>query len=338
MLALEYQIASVVIIALILYVLFGGADFGGGVWDLFATGPRAKAQRHTISKAIAPVWETNHIWIILVIVLLFVGFPQAFAAISTALHIPLTLMLIGIVLRGSAFAFRSYGIQSSEAQDRWSLVFSISSVITPITLGMIVGALTSGTLQKNPRTGLVQTDFVSSWLAPFPIALGFFTLTLFSFLAAVYLCLETTDKDLQEDFRKRALASGATVGVMAWICFWLSSTGAPLLRKGLSQSAWSLPFQILTGLVAVATFVLLWKRKYLLARIFAAGQVTLIMIGWALAQFPYIIIPHWTFKNTASPESVLRPIMITLLIGLVVLIPALWYLFSIFKQDKKSTS
>jgi len=103
MLTLELCVAGVMLISLIIYMLTGGADFGGGVWDLFAPGPRAKSQRTLITQAIAPIWEANHVWLIVIVVLLFVAFPVAFAAISTALHIPLTLMLIGIVLRGSAY-------------------------------------------------------------------------------------------------------------------------------------------------------------------------------------------------------------------------------------------
>src|SRR5882672_2731226 len=145
------------IAALILYALLGGADYGGGVWDLFAFGKRAPQQRALIAKAIGPVWEANHVWLILVIVILFTAFPPAFAAISTALHIPLTLLLLGIVLRGTTFTFRSYDVQR-----RCSLVFSIASVITPILLGITLGAISSGTIRV--ETGHVVSGFFSSWL------------------------------------------------------------------------------------------------------------------------------------------------------------------------------
>src|SRR5687768_10037530 len=99
----DVALAAVLLAALVLYALSGGADFGGGVWDLLARGPRAAAQREQIAHAIGPIWEANHVWLILVVVVLFAAFPPAFAAIATVLHVPLTLMLIGIVLRGSAF-------------------------------------------------------------------------------------------------------------------------------------------------------------------------------------------------------------------------------------------
>src|SRR5216683_6146440 len=114
------------IAALIIYALLGGADYGGGVWDLFAFGRRAPAQRALIADAIGPVWEANHVWLVLVLVILFTAFPPAFAAISTALHIPLTLLLIGIVLRGTTFTFRAHDVKRDDVQRRWSLVFSDS--------------------------------------------------------------------------------------------------------------------------------------------------------------------------------------------------------------------
>src|SRR5712692_11882237 len=95
----ELFAAGTILVGLMFYALSGGADFGAGVWDLLAAGPRAREQRELIASAIAPIWEANHVWLILVIVVLFTAFPPAFAAISTALFVPLTLMLIGIVLR-----------------------------------------------------------------------------------------------------------------------------------------------------------------------------------------------------------------------------------------------
>src|SRR5947208_13796055 len=121
--SLAVALAAVILAALTLYALFGGADYGGGVWDLLARGPRAKAQRDLIAHAIGPVWEANHVWLILVIVVLFTAFPGAFFVVMTRLHLPITLMLIGIVLRGSAFTFRNYDT-SPGADRRWNHRFS----------------------------------------------------------------------------------------------------------------------------------------------------------------------------------------------------------------------
>lgn len=328
--SLETIIAGVIIASLVLYALLGGADYGGGVWDLFAFGRRARDQRALIADAISPVWEANHVWLILVIVILFTAFPPAFAAIATALHIPITLMLIGIVLRGTAFTFRTYDVQRDNVQRRWSLIFSIASIITPILLGTILGAIASGTIRV--ENGSVTSGFFNSWLAPFPFAVGFFALALFAFLAAVYLTLETRDRELQEAFRRRALVSGAIVGLLALAVFVLARTGAPTVRAGISRSWWALILHICTGLFATSAFYFLWTRRYGLARLCAAAQVTLILLGWAFAQYPHIVEPDLTIASAAGPAATLELLLAALVAGVVLLFPSYYYLFRIFKS------
>jgi cytochrome d ubiquinol oxidase subunit II len=331
--SLEVILAGSMLVSLTIYALTGGADYGGGVWDLFARGPRAKAQRGLIAEAIGPIWEANHVWLILVIVVLFTGFPPAFAAITTVLHIPLTLMLIGIVLRGSAFAFRTYDPRQQE-KNQWGSAFAVGSLVTPILLGVTLGAIMSGSVRI--EDGYVATGFIRPWLAPFPFAVGIFTLTLFAFLAAVYLTLETDDSDLCEDFRRRALVSAVAVGLMALVVFLLSGTGSPLIRQGLSASWWTWPLQILTGLLAVGAISALWVRKFRMARAFAVGQVTLILWGWAFAQFPYLVVPDITIFNAAAPHATLRLLFAALVVGALLLFPSFYYLFRVFKGKRRS--
>jgi len=331
-LPLETIIAGVMVASLVLYALLGGADYGGGVWDLFALGKRAREQRALIAEAISPVWEANHVWLILVIVVLFTAFPPAFAAIATALHIPITLLLIGIVLRGTAFTFRTYDVQRDNVQRRWSLVFSVASIITPVLLGIILGAIASGTIRV--ENGLVTTGFFKSWLAPFPFAVGFFALALFAFLAAVYLTLETRSRALQEDFRLRAIIAGVVVGLLALIVFILAGKGAPTVRAGISRSWWALGLHILTAVFAIGAFYTLWTRRYRLARICAAAQVTLILLGWAFAQFPDLVEPDITIASAAAPRATLQLLLIALVLGALLLFPSYYYLFRIFKGKK----
>ena len=142
--------AGSILASLILYVLSGGADFGGGVWDLLSRGPRGPAQRLLIAHAIGPIWETNHIWVVVAVVILFTGFPQAFALISTALFLPVTLMLAGIVLRGAAFAFHSYNLHDEGGRmSRWGAVFAGASLLTPVLLGVVIGAVSSGDIRAH---------------------------------------------------------------------------------------------------------------------------------------------------------------------------------------------
>ncbi len=318
---------AVVLLALTAYALGAGADFGGGVWDLLARGPRAARQRALIAHAIGPIWEANHVWIILVVVLLFVCFPPAFAAISTALHVPLTLMLVGIVLRGSAFTFRSYDAPDDAVQRRWGLVFAVASLVSPVMLGVCVGTLATGSFRA--ENGEV-TDFWA-WLAPFPFLVGFLTLALFAFLAAVYLTLETRDAELQDDFRSRALAAGVATGVLALSGLPLARAAAPMMWDGLLGRTWSLPFQAFTALVAVAALAALVRRSYAAARVLAMLQVALVIWGWGFSQYPYLVIPDLPLSEAAAPPRVLRAVLVALAGGALLLGPALAYLFHVFK-------
>ena len=230
-------VAAFMLVALTVYALLGGADFGAGFWDLTARGDRAEARRELIAHAIGPVWEANHVWLIIVVVLLFTGFPAAFSAIMTGLHVPLSLMLVMIVLRGSAFTFRSYD-NTEAGKHRWNRVFSVPSVLTPILLGSIIGAIASGAVGSPPGGTL---PLFSTWLAPFPIVVGLFTLALFAYLAAVYLTLEATDLALREDFRRNALIAALVVTALAYAVYLLARSQAPIVFRGLDASPWGLP-------------------------------------------------------------------------------------------------
>src|SRR5438876_12216309 len=235
-------LAGVIFVALNAYALLGGADFGGGVWALLASGPGKQRQRALIANAIGPGWEANHVWLILAAVLLFTCFPPAFARLGTLLHIPLSLVLIGIVLRGSAFTFWRYGGAEDEELRHWGVTFAIASLITPLLLGITVGAIASGAVSgaRDPDTAFFAV-YVAPWLNPFTLSVGLFALVAFGFLAAVYLTLEARERELQEDFRRRALASGVGVFLAAVVALLLSLTGAPRVRDGLIFATWALP-------------------------------------------------------------------------------------------------
>lgn len=329
---LEEIVAIVTLVSLILYALMGGADFGGGLWDLLARGPRARKQRDAIADAIAPVWEANHVWLILVIVLLFTAWPRAFAAIMTALHIPLTAMLLGIVLRGTAFVFRKYDSKRDVVQQRWSRVFGISSAFTPLVQGLTLGALTTGHIRVDGS--LVSTGFFAGWLTPFAISCGGFALVLFAFLAATYLTLDTAgDVDLQSDFRRRAIVSQITLAPIALAVFLTSREDAPEMYRGLTN--WWAPLLLVwTTACALAALIALWRRRFKLARIAAIAQVTAILLGWCFAQFPHLVYPDLTIRNSAAPEATLRLLVVALGVGALVLLPSLYYLFAVFKSSR----
>lgn len=326
----EMLAAGVIVGALVLYALTGGADFGGGILDLTARGPRGRALRDLIARAIGPIWEANHVWLILVVVVLFVCFPRAFAVVMTALHIPLAVMLVGVVMRGSAFVFRGYDDPSELVARRWSLVFAASSLLTPLALGTTLGAVASGALRLDPATGRVLTDFVSAWLAPFPLAVGGLVTALFALLAATYLAMETEDPALREDLRRRGLGAGVLTGTFAFLSLALAAEGAPRVWAGLAGGPWSLPFQVVTGGVAVGALLALARRRWALARGLAAGQVVLVSLGWAASQWPMLVPPDLDIASAAAPPSVIVPVLWALGLGAIGLFPALFWLYRVF--------
>jgi cytochrome d ubiquinol oxidase subunit II len=328
-------LAGIVVVSLNAYVLLAGADFGGGVWDLLASGPRRRDQRALVAEAIGPVWEANHVWLILALVLLFSCFPAAFAQLSIRLHIPLSLALIGIVLRGSAFAFRSYGGQRDEAQRNWGLLFAIASVVTPLLLGMAVGAVAAGKIGEEGR-GKGEAFFatyVAPWLNPFALAVGVFALACFAYLAAVYLTLESDDPALQNDFRRRGIAAGIAVMLTGVVALALSRGVAPSLQQGLLGAPWASPLHLLTVGTALAGLAALWLGRWQAARMAAASEVSLILWGWVLAQYPYLVPPDFTIDGTAAPAITLELALGALALGGIVLFPSLYYLFRIFKPS-----
>lgn len=328
---LTLAVAVSLLASLILYALMGGADFGGGVWDLLAAGPRAARQRALISHAIAPIWEANHVWLILVVVVLFTGFPSAFAAMMIALNIPVTLMLLGIVLRGSAFIFRNYDPQPGAVAHRWGTMFGIASFFTPLVQGVILGAMATGRIRI--ANGGVTTGYLAGWLTPFAFACGVFALGLFAFLAATYLTLDArAEPDLQDDFRRRAIFSGLALGPVAGAVFFTARHGAPDLFHGLTN--WWAPWLLgATSVCAIGALVALWRRRFAVARAAAVGQVTLILVGWSLAEYPHLITPDVTVASARAPDATLRLLVLALAAGAMVLFPALYFLFRLFKGN-----
>ncbi len=321
-------LGGAILASLVLYALLGGADFGGGIWDLLASGPRRKAQRELVEHAIGPIWEANHVWLILVVVVLFTGFPAAFAAICIALFVPLVLLLLGIVLRGAAFTFRTYDVTADRVQARWGLVFSGSSVLAPVVLGVIVGALASGRLR-------VAADGAEpfAWVAPFPLSVGVFAAALFAYLAATYLAVEA-EGPLREDFRRRAIGAGLVVFLCAALSGALSSREAPLVFEGLTRRPWSVPFHVATGAAALAAFALLATGRVRAARAAAAAQVVLVVVGWGASQYPYVVVPELTLASASGPRATQVALLWALAGGALLLFPSLYVLFRVFKGER----
>lgn len=315
-------------VGLVAYVLTGGADLGGGIWDLLASGPRREQQRSALAGALAPIWEANHVWLIFVIVVLFTVFPRAFSAISIALHIPLTLALVGIVLRGSAFVFRAYGLGGERERSTWGRTFAWASAATPLFLGMSLAAL--GTGEITWEQGVVRSGFLAGWTTPFALVVGIFGALLFALLAAVYMTLETRG-ELQEDFRRRALICEGLAALLAALAAWRAAVDAPLFFARWSGAAWAWALQAVTAACAGTAIVALLRRRFHLARVAVAAQVTLVLVGWGVAMAGHVILPGLTLQDAGARPEVLRAFFPALAAGAVLLAPSLVYLFRVFK-------
>jgi cytochrome d ubiquinol oxidase subunit II len=321
-------LAATILAVLVIYALLGGADFGGGVWDLLARGPRAARQRETIAHAIGPIWEANHVWLIVAVVLLFTAFPPAFAVIMTALHIPVTLMLIGVVLRGSAFVFRKVDPRGEGGPSGWQTVFAMSSLLPPVMIGVVAGTVSTPVLGY--EDGVVTGGFLRPWLAPFPWIVGFFTLALFAFLAAVYLTLEARDEVLRADFQRRALASAASVAALGVVAAVVARDAAPELADHLANTGGG-RLVVLAGALALASSVAaLLARRWFAARAAAVLAVVLVLVGWGWGLHPWLVTGAVTVREGAAPPVTLRLVGWILAGGSVVLVPAFAYLYATF--------
>jgi len=320
--------AAVMMLALTAYAVLGGADFGGGIWDLLAAGPRREEHRKAIAKAMGPVWEANHVWLIFVIVILFTVFPSAYRALGIAFFGLFHLVLIGIVLRGAAFAFRAGADVDSREWRVWSPVFGGASAVTPFLLGLAASAVSGGGIRVGPG-GAVRVDPARTWYSPVSLLMGLLTTVMCAYLAAVFLTVETRG-DLQEDFRRRALWSGAVLAVLAAALLPLLPSAMPHLWAHLAGPSSGLLLVTGAALAAVSAAAV-YARRYLAARVLAVGQVVVVLTGWAMGQWPYLIYPDVTFQSALAPGQSLLFLLQTLPYGLLVLVPSLWLLFRVFK-------
>ncbi|MFC0530630.1 cytochrome d ubiquinol oxidase subunit II [Phytohabitans kaempferiae] len=316
-------------LGLTLYTLLGGADFGGGIWDLVAGGARRGApQRALIEHSIGPVWEANHVWLILVVTLFWTAFPPAFAAFASTLYIPLTLAALGIIGRGAAFAFRKASDTLAERR-LYGATFAASSVLTPFFLGTVVGAVAS---RRVPR-GVAAGDIWTSWLNPTSLYCGLLAVGVCAYLAAVYL-LEDARRagrpELVTAFRRRALVTGVAVGAVALAGLAVLAADAPDLYAGLRGQG--LPVAALSVVAGLASLVLIAMGRHLLVRVTAAGAVTAMLWAWAAAQYPLLLPPDLTVDEAAGAPAVLAAVLVVLAAGAVLLVPSLLWLFAIFQR------
>ena len=326
--------AAVLFTGVMAYAVLGGADYGAGFWDLTAGGAeRGRGPRHLIDEALAPVWEANHVWLIFCLVMLWTGFPRAFAAIMTTLYIPLGLAALGIVARGSGFAFRKVMVRTDE-QRVTGATFAFSSVLTPFFLGTVVGGIASG---RVPSAG--YGDPVSSWTNPTSLLGGALAVLVTAYVAAVFLTAEARrrdDAELEAWFRRRAVVTAAVVGVVALAGIAVLRADAPRLFDRLLGPG--LPLVIVSGLSGLAALVLLRRGAPRLLQGLAVLAVAAVIAGWGAAQYPYLLGTHLTIDAAAAPTPTLWALTIVAAAALVLVVPSMALLFVLGQRGRLESS
>ncbi|MEE4540365.1 cytochrome d ubiquinol oxidase subunit II [Streptomyces sp. V4-01] len=318
-------VAAFLFIGVVAYSLFGGADFGAGFWDLTAGGAaRGRAPRHLVDVSLSPIWEANHTWLIYCLVMLWSGFPAAFAAITTTLYFPLGIAALGIVLRGAGFAFRHASISTAH-QRFFGAAFALSSLLTPYCFGSIAGGIASG---RVPSGG--NGDAVTSWLNPTSALGGVLAVLVCAYLAAVYLCVAAArlpDPALERYFRDRALAAALVTGAVSIAGIFVLRSDAHRLFDELDYRA--LPLVIVAALAGAATIVLMVLRKDSTAwlREGAGAAVALVVLGWGVAQYPYLLGTHLSIDDAAAPDATLWVQVGVAVAAGVLILPSLVVLF-----------
>ena len=320
-------VAGILWLALTAYAVLAGADFGGGVWDLLANGARARDQRRAVAEAMGPVWEANHVWLIFMIVGLFTGFPAAFGILSMALYLPFTIALVGIVLRGAAFAFRAHGREAVGDASAWGVAFGAASVIAPFFMAAGAAAVASGAIHVSG--GRLVSGFEAGWATPYGALVGLFALAMCAYLAATYLTVETEGTPLESDFRRRAAAAGLVAGAAAIVSLLVAPFAAPSLAGSLFGRG--LPLLILALVNGPIALVAVWRSRPRIARFAVALQVTFVLWAWAVGQWPHLVPPDMTIADAAAPDATLTPLLVVIGIGMLLLLPSLWLLFRVFK-------
>ena len=327
--SLAAALLGLVLLSVTAYALLGGADFGAGFWDLIAGGPQqGRARRALIAHSIGPVWEANHVWLIFLLVVAWTAFPPLFAAVASTLYIPLTLVAIGIIARGSSFAF---GKAVTELWQRrlFGAAFAFSSVVTPFFLGTIAGAIASDRVPP----GLARGDIITSWANPTSLTCGVLAVGVCAYLSAIYLTADARrggHAELAEYFRRQGLLSGILVGALALAAIAVVRSDANQLYHGLTHRGVALVIASIA--MGFLSLLLLARRHYVAVRASAALAVSAVIWAWGIGQYPQLL-PGLNVDQAAAPHPTLQATAITSTIGLMLLAPSLAWLFILFQHE-----
>jgi cytochrome d ubiquinol oxidase subunit II len=331
---MAYVVILFLFLSILLYVVLGGADFGAGIIELFTSSKNRSRTRKTLYQAIGPIWEANHMWLIIAIVILFVGFPVIYAEMSIYLHIPLIIMLTGIIARGTAFVFRHYDAVKDNLQWLYNRIYAVSSFVTPFFLGIIAGSVISGHINHQAQT--FADVYIFSWLNWFSIGVGFFVVSLCGFLASVYLIGEAERPEDRTRFVNKARLMNIAAVVSGIYVF----IAAALDNIPLHLWIFGNPVGLTAVIAATFSLILLWflviQGKSFIIRPLAGFQVTMILLAIGYAHYPYFIIERHgnslSLFDHLAPQKTLDALGWALVLGSLFILPALYYLYYSFNK------
>ena len=319
-------VGAILLASVTLYAVLGGADFGGGLWDLLAGGDRrGRLPRALIDESITPVWEANHVWLVFDLVIFWTAFPRAFAAVMTALALPLWLALAGIVLRGAGFAFRKE-ITALSWQRAAGATFAFSSLVTPFFMGTVIGALATGAV----ATGASHAS-QAAWTSPTALLAGFLFVAACGYLAAVYLVGEAeqrADRRMRAYFTRRAQVASIVAGALSLATLATLHGSNPALYNRLTGRA--LPLVIVAGVCGLAVLVLLTVGRTEGVRVVAAIGVAAVVWGWGVAQYP-VLLPGTavTLSNAGAPDTTLVALVVLFIVAVLLIGPSFALLYTL---------
>jgi cytochrome d ubiquinol oxidase subunit II len=316
-------VAVVLLLSLVAYAVFGGADFGAGFWDLTAGGPeRGSRARAVIERSIGPVWEANHVWLIFIFAVTWTAFPEAYASITLTLFVPLTIAAFGIVLRGASFAFRK-AVVTLRFRRAFGAAFALSSVLVPYCMGAIAGGIASGRVPAGGRAG----DPVDSWVNPTSVFAGVLAVALAGYLAAVYLVWDAgrLDHEMVDYFRRRAVVAAVVAAVTVVVGLFVLHADDPYVFDGLTSRA--LPLVIFSAACGAGALVLLVRDASRGARVAAAGAVAGVIGGWGIAQWPYLLPESVTVSAAAAPSGTMAALLVAVALAILIVLPGFALLY-----------
>ena len=330
----ELFVLSVLFVALVAYCVAGGADFGVGIIEMLSPKSERRRVRELSEHAIGPIWEANHVWIVLIIVILFVAFPKVHTQITTTMYLPLLAMLVGIVLRGTAFTFRYYDIAEDVRSERlWTWLFRIGSLLVPISFGTIAASLHGGTIPSASAQASVWGSYIAPWFTWYSLVTGIFVVSLFAWLASVFMCGELDAEDSLSAWIRKARTLGVVCAALGALTSVVAIASGALDVERLLQP---IPIASLIVATLAAAFVFRWVGSKLWStRIAVSVATAAILGGYWLAHYPVAIAYDdrvLTWQQASAPAASLRAISLALVVGLLLIGPGLFALYRVFKR------